>query len=176
MRSIVRLSLIGLVLLVAVGYAINLNQGKAIDENIPASVEAGMCLDAGTSLVVDFGSGSTLPTQVKCVQNFEGYSWDLFEAAGLEVSGTDKYPVGFVCRIEGFPSESEEPCTETPGTKNGSWAYFLGDENNEWQYSPIGASTHKVKCGISEGWRFLLPGESIQTPPRISLNSYACKN
>lgn len=176
MRSIVRLSLIGLVLLVAVGYAINLNQGKAIDENIPASVEAGMCLDAGTSLVVDFGSGSKLPTEVKCVQNFEGYSWDLFEAAGLEVSGTDKYPVGFVCRIEGFPSDSEEPCTETPGTKNGSWAYFLGDENNEWKYSPIGASTHKVKCGVSEGWRFLLPGESIQTPPRISLNSYACNN
>lgn len=176
MRSIVRLSLIGLVLLVAVGYAVNLNQGQAIDENIPASVEAGMCLDAGTSLVVDFGSGSSLPTEVKCVQNFEGYSWDLFEAAGLEVSGTDKYPVGFVCRIEGFPSESEELCTETPGTKNGSWAYFLGDENNEWQYSPIGASTHKVKCGVSEGWRFLLPGESIQTPPRISLNSYACNN
>jgi hypothetical protein len=176
MRSIVRLSLIGLVLLVAVGYAVNLNQGQAIDENIPASVEAGMCLDAGTSLVVDFGSGSTLPTEMKCVQNFEGYSWDLFEAAGLEVSGTDKYPVGFVCRIEGFPSESEESCTETPGTKNGSWAYFLGDENNEWQYSPIGASTHKVKCGVSEGWRFLLPGESIQTPPRISLNSYACNN
>ena len=176
MRSIVRLSLIGLVLLVAIGYAINLNQSKAIEESIPASVEAGMCLDAGTSLVVDFGTSSDKPAEVKCVKSYNGYSWDLFEAAGLEVSGTDKYPVGFVCRIEGFPSESQEPCTDTPGTKNGSWAYFLGNENNSWTYSPIGASTHKVKCGVSEGWRFLLPGESIQTPPRISLKSYGCNN
>jgi hypothetical protein len=176
MRSIVRLSLIGLVLLVAIGYAINLNQSKAIEESIPASVEAGMCLDAGTSLVVDFGTSSDKPAEVKCVKSYNGYSWDLFEAAGLVVSGTDKYPVGFVCRIEGLPTESEEPCTDTPGTKNGSWAYFLGDENNSWIYSPIGASTHKVKCGVSEGWRFLLPGESIQTPPRISLKSYGCNN
>jgi hypothetical protein len=176
MRLFVRLSLLGLVLLVAIGFAINLNQSQAIEESIPVSVETGMCLDAGTSLVVDFGSGSDKPTETKCVQNFKGYSWDFFEAAGLEVSGTDKYPVGFVCRIEGLPSEDEEPCADTPGTKNGSWAYFLGDEKNKWQYSPIGASTHKVKCGVSEGWRFLLPGEPIQTPPRISLNSYACKN
>jgi hypothetical protein len=176
MRSIVRLSLVGLVLLVAVGYAINLNQSKALEESIPASVEAGMCLDAGTSLVVDFGTASDKPAEVLCVKNFTGYSWDMFEAAGLEVSGTDKYPVGFVCRIEGLPGEDVEPCAETPGTKNGSWAYFLGTETNSWLYSPIGASTHKVKCGVSEGWRFLLPGESIQTPPRISLKSYGCNN
>jgi hypothetical protein len=176
MRSFVRLSLIGLVILVAIGFALNSNQNQAIDESIPASVEAGMCLDAGTSLVVDYGSASDKPAEVMCVKNFKGYSWDMFEAAGLTVSGTDKYPVGFVCRIEGFPSEDVEPCAETPGTKNGSWAYFLGDENNSWVYSPIGASTHKVKCGVSEGWRFLLPGESIQTPPRISLKSYGCNN
>jgi hypothetical protein len=176
MRSIVRLSLVGLVLLVAVGYVINLNQSKAIEESIPVSVEAGMCLDAGTSLVIDFGTASDKPAEVICVKNFTGYSWDMFEAAGLEVSGTDRYPVGFVCRIEGLPGEDVEPCAETPGTKNGSWAYFLGDENNNWLYSPIGASTHKVKCGVSEGWRFLLPGESIQTPPRISLKSYGCNN
>jgi hypothetical protein len=176
MRLFVRLSLVGLVILVAVGFASNLKWQVQTVDYVPASVEAGTCVDAGTSLVVDFGSESEKPTEVKCVQNFKGYSWDLFEAAGLEVSGTDKYPVGFVCRIEGFPSESEEPCSDTPGTKNGSWAYFLGDEKNQWQYSPIGASTHKVKCGVSEGWRFLLPGESIQTPPRISLTSYVCKN
>jgi hypothetical protein len=176
MRLFVRLSLIGLVLLVAVGFASNLKWQVQTVDYVPASVEAGMCLDAGTSLVVDYGSASDKPAQVKCVKNFQGYSWDLFEAAGLTVSGTDKYPVGFVCRIEEFPSEKIEPCAETPGTKNGSWAYFLGDENNSWVYSPIGASTHKVKCGVSEGWRFLLPGESIQTPPRIDLKRYVCNN
>ena len=176
MRLFVRLSLIGLVLLVAIGFASNLNwQVKTVDY-VPASVEAGTCLDAGTTLVVDFGTESKKPSEIKCVKNFTGYSWDMFEAAGLSVSGTDKYPVGFVCRIEGFPGEDVEPCAETPGTKNGSWAYFLGTENNSWLYSPIGASTHKVKCGVSEGWRFLLPGESIQTPPRISLKSYGCNN
>ena len=174
MRSFVRFSLIGLVALVAIGFAVNQQQSDG-DKNKPQStVTTGLCSTDGTSLVVDFGNDEAVIE--KCVTNFSGYSWDLFEAAGLDVAGTEKYPVGFVCRIQGIPNEQDEPCTDTPGTKNGSWAYFLTDETGAWQYSPIGASTHKSKCGVAEGWRFLKPNEPVQTPPRSTPQVYDCTN
>jgi hypothetical protein len=173
MRFFVRISLIGLVVLVAIGFALN-QQPNGDGDEVPATVSNEICLDDGVSLVVDFGTGQEQPVIEKCIKNFSGYSWDIFDAAGLDVAGTEKYPVGFVCRIENFPNEKNEACKETPGTKNGSWAYFLGDDSGNWKYSPVGASTHKVECGVGEGWRFLLPGEPVQTPPRIKLKTYVC--
>ena len=176
MRSFVRISLIGLVALVAIGFAFNQQQTNGDGDEVLPAVTSVLCTDNGTSLVIDFGTDQNEALLEKCVQNFEGNSWDLFEAAGVNVTGTEKYPVGFVCRIQEFPSDANEACKETPGTKNGSWAFFLSDENGVWEYSPIGASTHKVRCGLSEGWRFLLPGEPVQTPPRVTLKNYVCNN
>lgn len=176
MRSFVRLSLIGLVVLVAIGFAVNQQQTNGDGDEVLPTVTADLCTDQGTSLVIDFGTKQIEPLIEKCVQDFEGNSWDLFEAAKVSVTGTEKYPVGFVCRIQGFPTENTEPCKETPGNKNGSWAYFLSDENGAWKYSPVGASMHKAACGVSEGWRFLLPGEPVQTPPRVTLKTYVCNN
>jgi hypothetical protein len=176
MRSFVRLSLIGLVALVAIGFVVNQQQTSGDGDEVLPTVTNGQCVDAGTSLIVDFGTDQSQQQIEKCIQNFDGYSWDLFEAASIEVSGTEKYPVGFVCRIENFPNEEQEKCIDTPGTKNGSWAYFLSEQDGSWKYSPIGASTHKAKCGVSEGWRFLMPGEPVQTPPRVAPKTYACSN
>jgi hypothetical protein len=176
MKSFVRISLIGLVSLVAIGFAFNQQQTNGDGDEVLPTATSVLCTDIGTSLVIDFGTDESQPLIEKCVQDFEGNSWDLFEAAGVGVTGTEKYPVGFVCRIQDFPSESTEACKETPGTKNGSWAYFLSNEDGAWEYSPIGASTHKVQCGVSEGWRFLLPGEPVQTPPRVTLKTYVCNN
>jgi hypothetical protein len=162
------------VALVAIGFAVTQQQTGGDKEKPQALVVSGLCSDLGTSLVVDFGTDQSAPVIEKCVQNFEGNSWDLFEAAGTEVTGTEKYPVGFVCRIENFPDESSEPCKDTPGTKNGSWAYFLTDENGSWKYSPVGSSTHKVQCGVGEGWRYLLPGEPTNTAPRSKPRTYGC--
>jgi hypothetical protein len=176
MRSFVRYSLIGLVALVAIGFVVNQQQVNSDEGEVLPVVSEGMCTENGTSLVIDFGTSQSTPVIEKCVENFTGYSWDLFEAAEINVSGTEKYPVGFVCRINNFPGEKTEKCKETPGTKNGSWAYFLADDTGNWKYSPIGAATHKVKCGKSEGWRFLLPGEPVQTPPRVTLKNNVCTN
>ena len=174
MRSFVRISLIGLVALVAIGFAVNQQQTSGTGDKEQATVLPGVCEKDGISFVVDFGTSQTQAMIAKCIQNFTGYSWDLFEQANIEVTGTEKYPVGFVCRIENFPNDNQEKCQDTPGNKTGSWAYFLTDENGDWKYSPIGASTHKAKCGVSEGWRFLLPGEPTQSPPRVSLKAYVC--
>jgi len=176
MRSFVRFSLIGLIALVAIGFAFNQQQINGGGDEVLPKVTSSLCTVNGTSLVIDFGTGESETLIEKCVQNFAGNSWDLFEAADLKVAGTEKYPVGFICRIQDFPIKANEPCKETPGTTNGSWAYFLSDDSGAWKYSPIGAAMHKVQCGISEGWRFLLPGEAVQTPPRVTLKKYVCNN
>jgi hypothetical protein len=174
MRLFVRLSLIGLIALTAFGYFASQSQVSQEVKLDKVTLSQGVCLEDGISLVVDFGTKNQRPTLEKCIQGFLGYSWDLFEQAEIKVAGTEKYPVGFVCRIEDFPSIDQEKCLDTPGNSNGSWAYFLTDANGAWQYSPVGASTHKTKCGTSEGWRFLLPGEPVQTPPRLKPKSFNC--
>lgn len=164
MRGLVRLSLIGLVALVALGFW--LQQSKP--ENQPEQeviVSQGACATAGINLVVDFGSDSDANLIQKCVQNFAGTSWKLLTTAGLTVSGTEKYPSSFLCRINGFPNEESEKCVDTPGLKNGSWAFFIANDSG-WQYSSFGAASHRAKCGTSEGWRFLLPNEKLDTYPR----------
>jgi hypothetical protein len=164
MRRFVRLSLIGLVALVAVGFW--LQQSKpAAQPAQKATVSEGACTSAGVSLVVDFGSNSDAPLIQRCVSNFEGTSWKLLTTAGLKVQGTEKYPSSFLCRINSYPDEATEKCIDTPGIKNGSWAFFIATDSG-WQYSAFGAASHMTKCGTSEGWRYLLPNESLDTYPR----------
>jgi len=179
MRLLVRLSLVGLVGLVAIGFAVN--QWLQTDSNPTDSpkssvtVQDGQCETKGVSLVVDFGSESELQAIEKCVSNYNDTSWNLFEAAGLSVTGTSKYPVGFVCRIQNFPTESKEPCRDMPDTSVGSWSYFVAAAGaSDWQYSTWGAATHKPACGTAEAWLFKLPSEDLEEPPLNKPKTSVC--
>lgn len=177
MRLFVRLSLIGLVALVAAGFMLSGNQATPKAESTPeALVLTGQCAEAGISVVVDFGTGQQEKLIEKCVQNYQGNSWNLLTVAGFEVTGTEKYPTSFLCRINQIPDEKTEKCITTPGTLNGSWAYFLSDPvSKQWKYSDFGAATHNAKCGMAEGWRFLLPGEDLKTAPSVNPVTTSCE-
>jgi hypothetical protein len=179
MRLLVRLSLVGLVGLVAIGFAVN--QWLQTDSNPADSPKSsvvvvdGQCESEGVSLVVDFGSESELQAIEKCISNYTDTSWNIFEAAGLSVTGTSKYPVGFVCRIEDFPAESKEPCRDMPDTSVGSWSYFVAAAGaSDWQYSTWGAATHKPACGTAEAWLFKLPSEDLEEPPLNKPKTSVC--
>jgi hypothetical protein len=173
MRLFVRLSLVGLILLIAIGFWIQSTSTKEIAKLAPVTAN-GLCEGDGVSIVVDFGTDSELAPIQKCVTNYVGNSWNLMITSGIKVGGTSKYPVGFVCRINGIPTKETESCIETPGAANGSWAFYLV-EANSWEYSSFGASSHASKCGTTEGWRFLLPGESTSTFPRIKPVKHSCE-
>ncbi|NBS60737.1 MAG: hypothetical protein EBT26_01590 [Microbacteriaceae bacterium] len=159
--------------LVAIGFL--LNRTSPTNPEVRSSVvSVGQCVESGTSLVIDFGSNSDSSLIQKCVSNYSGTSWNLFAAAGLEVSGTEQYPVGFVCRINGYPTESAEKCTSTPGATTGSWAFFISNAG-KWEYSPVGSAGHRTKCGTAEGWRFLSPTEGLTTPPRVKPIIHSCE-
>ena len=116
----------------------------------------GSCSEDGTTLVIEYGPLEQV-TIVRCVQDFSGNGWELFEAAELSVEGTADYPNSFVCRIQGLPSTEVEPCDGTPSAQTGSWIYFVAnadDEPRNWQRSPVGAASRTPKCGDSEAWVF----------------------
>lgn len=171
MRLLMRITLIGLVALVALGYL--LNQPKPL-ANKSVSVSQGLCQDSGTSLVIDFGTDSNKPKIEKCIKDFTGTSWNLLKAAGIKVEGTEKYPAGFVCRINGQPDATQEKCIDTPGALNGSWAFFTAT-SSKWEYSAFGASMHKAQCGTTEGWRFLRVDEALTTFPRSAPVINSCE-
>lgn len=179
MRLFVRLSLLGLVALVAAGFLLSGNQDtpEASPQASPeATVLDGQCAGAGISVVVDFGKERANKTIEKCVQNYEGNSWNLLAVAGFEVEGTEKYPTAFLCRINQVPDKKTEKCISTPGTLNGSWAYFIADaESQTWSYSEYGAATHMAKCGSAEGWRFLQPDEDLKTAPSVKPVTNSCE-
>ena len=175
MRLFVRLSLLGLVALVAFGFWLNGNQGTP-EPDSPVSVQSGQCENPGISVVVDFGKASTNRTVEKCVSSFTGNSWNLLRSAGFDVRGTEKYPEAFVCRIDMIPDLKSEKCISTPGSTSGSWAYFLAEPGSEqWVYSNYGAANHIAVCGSAEGWRFLSPDEEIDTPPTVKPVTTNCE-
>ena len=172
-RFRLRTVLIALLALVAIGGLIsrvpNLNLGFYSSKD---------CSVQSTTLVVDFGTGSTPQSSLRCASNFTGTGWQLFAATGFHVEGTSQYPTGFVCRIEQVPSPRQDACLNTPDNKNGHWAYFYSTAStgNTWHFSPIGAATRKPKCGDWDGWRYLLPGEdAASNPPRQEPSPYSCK-
>jgi hypothetical protein len=177
-RRFVRASLIGLIALVAIGsWLIGAHQSSPKDSGQGASTWIqGECHKGdreGTTLVVDFGEASGKSSLVRCVQNYSGNSWALFAAAGMKVTGTAQYPVGFVCRINGVPTAAAQSCASTPDASTGSWAFFIG--SNVWQYALAGASSYQTTCGAVEGWRYVAPGQQVETTaPRVAPHAFIC--
>jgi hypothetical protein len=166
-----RAVLIFLIALVALGGVINLEMEKSNTSN--ATVSDGACSDKGVTLVIDFGTNSSQEPIARCVLDFSGTGWELFEAAGVKVAGTSEYPEAFVCRIDNFPDYEKEDCLGTPDFASGSWTYFYSSASAngqnlppaKWQRSPVGAATRMPACGEFEGWLFAKSPSEISTDP-----------
>lgn len=170
--------LVALVALVAIGGLISTipSEQNAKPAAKAANFHEGQCSnEAGVTLVVDFGPSSGRETLVRCAKDFAGTGWQLFAAAEVEVSGTDEFATGFVCRVAGWPSVEAQPCTSTPTPAEGTWAYFVSTDEDTWQFSGQGAAMRKPKCGTAEGWRFVEPGEvGSQSVPKTSPVTFGC--
>ena len=176
MKISLRTVLIALVVLVAAGGVISTVPSDQKSSGAQTEVLQRQCsVGEGVSLVVDFGTSSGKNIAEFCVKNFESTGWELLAAAGLDAKGTSEYETGFVCRLDNWPSEAEQPCTKTPTNAQGTWAYF-NSKSNAWQFSGQGASSRKPGCGEVDGWRFVEPGEvASQSEPRLLPAASACK-
>lgn len=173
--------LIGLIALVAIIGAFTFfssnNESKQVASGEGATTTSdGACVDSGVTLSVDFGKKSGLESIVKCSKDFIGTGWDLPTAVGVKVEGSEKYPVGFACRINGYPAEEVQSCGSKPTYTRGYWSYFQSNSlsPSTWHLSDVGASETKPSCGDFEGWVFV-ENETPDVKPTLRAASFICK-
>ncbi len=125
---------IWLIIIFAWGWA-DLKQGNAQEFN-------------RVGLVVQFGDDSFITRCIVFNENsLSGY--EVLRRSGLQIEAAISALGVAICKIndEGCPPES---CfCAYPNY----WSYWHLEGNN-WQYSPLGASSHYVKGGDVEGWRW----------------------
>ncbi len=174
MRNSLRVALIGLIALVAVGWFFANSKAPTANPSIQTPVQ-----DAkSVTLVVDFGKASGKPVQSFDLQNVKSNAtgWDLFALANLNVQGTQQFPAGFVCRIEGWPTETSQDCADTPAYSEGHWAYYVTSIQlgGGWLLSGQGAATHIPDCAAYEGWAWVAAGQE-SVAPRFDVQPRGCK-
>ena len=204
-RKFLRATLIGLIALAALasvwpalsaGLGIKFSVGSqpsASGDGVTQSGNtAGTCtIDRpGVTLVIDFGSTSKAMPRTYCAESNPATGWDVFKSAGATVSGTSQYPVGFTCRINGFPSPAQQDCQHTPTNQEGSWVYYTATaqggsaqggtaqgNSHEWRFSMIGSSMVHPHCGDYQGWRFEKGGYGVADKlPRVKPEPFQCAN
>jgi len=148
-----------------------------------AALPSAQAFESSTSLksvtlVIDYGVGSKLATKVVDLTDIPSSTsgWALFGLAKQRVQGTKQFPVGFVCRINGWPSVKKQNCAGTPAYRDGHWAYYVTNYQlgPGWLLSGQGAATHIPDCGSYEGWSWI-PGGQPNRPPRYKVETRACK-
>jgi hypothetical protein len=126
---------------------------------VQSPAHAAACTSAdGVSVVVDFnqlGGG----VQRACVPD-QGTAADLFVAAGHALEQVQQQP-GFVCRVDGLPSD--QACVRTPPT-NAYWGLWWSDgQSGTWTYATQGAYDLDVPDGGSVA--FSWNGSSTRSEP-----------
>ncbi|WP_018681364.1 hypothetical protein [Actinokineospora enzanensis] len=158
---------------------------SAID---PTKGYAGVCAGAdaltGVTVVIDFneldGNGGTAaPTITRCSPDpgpgTPRTGIKALQDAGIAITGSTQWGLGFVCRLEGRPSATEtlprttnptykESCARTPPA-NAYWGYWYADgSGTTWTYSSYGALNRNVIPGGFEGWSFSLNKTATTNP------------
>lgn len=172
--------LIGLIALVAVIGAFSfftspqkeqIEKGSGLSS---ASID-GACVGSGVTFVVDFGKSANRDSIVRCAKDFTGSGWDLPNEVGVKMEGSEKYPVGFACRIDGYPAEEVQSCGPKPTYKLGYWSYFQANSlsPSTWRLSEVGAAETKPECGDYEGWVFV-ENDKPDTLPSLPAAAFIC--
>ncbi|MGI8523577.1 MAG: hypothetical protein ACR2K3_09770 [Nocardioides sp.] len=133
----------------------------------PAS--AATCSTArGVSVVVDhheLGGG----VQTVCDAGGAGeYADRQFTESGFALTYVQRQP-GFVCRVDGAPSD--DPCVNTPPS-DAYWGVWWSDgTSGKWTYSSTGVTSLKVPAGgyVALSWI----GSSSASPPGIAPKAHA---
>ncbi|EST37335.1 hypothetical protein N566_13585 [Streptomycetaceae bacterium MP113-05] len=128
----------------------------------------GFCPDGtGVTVVVDFRElgGRTV---VRCAVGSQETGLAALKAAGIQVTGTNRWGASFVCRLEGRPTPENEPCIDTPPA-SAYWSYWHAPNGGSWTYSQYGATYRTPPEGSFEGWSFSMGRDPDSAPvPRIT--------
>ena len=124
----------------------------------PASAQAAAACpsSSGVTVVVDFGGWR----KIGCAAGDPKTGLAALTAAGFTKVMVARFPA-MVCRINGVPKASIDPCVVTaPPTRY--WSYWHAARGGTWTYSSAGAATFNPKPGTVEGWAY-----GAGTPPKV---------
>lgn len=131
----------------------------------PTASAAGCAGAGGVTVVVDYNQlgGSTLQA---CVADGGGrIARGVFSSAGVSQSDVARTP-GFVCRVNGKPNQSQDPCVNTPPA-TAYWSLWWTDGNGgPWVYSSLGVNSLKVPDGGYLAWSW--QGQAAKSPPEVA--------
>lgn len=126
----------------------------------------------GVTVVVNYGLLSEDRDAV-CVDLSEdsAIAKDVMDFAGYDLEGTGTYGDQIVCRVNGFPSESEaftvegeQPHLETCADMPPAFAYWAlwqkATPDGEWAYAEEGVGTLELQAGQTIGVVFSTGGET----------------
>ncbi len=75
-------------------------------------------------------------------------------AAGFTPAGDEEDGPAFMCRIDGDPTEAQDPCVTTPPA-SAYWSFWYADAGqNTWTYSQYGATSYHPPEGSVDAWSF----------------------
>jgi hypothetical protein len=136
----------------------------AVADPVPRAAHAAACAPGtGVSVVVDF-TAFGLGVQVGCFSGDPATGLAALQGAGFAVTGTQRWGLAFVCRIDGLPTPAVDPCINTPPA-SAYWSYWHAVPGGTWSYSAFGASSYNPAIGTVEGWRFGSGQAPSITPP-----------
>jgi len=130
----------------------------------PRAADAAACTPGtGVTVVVDF-TAFGLGVQTGCRLGDPPTGLNALQGAGFTVTGTQRWGLAFVCRINGQPTPAQDPCVNTPPL-TAYWSYWHGTPGGTWTYSSVGASSYNPAIGTVEGWRYGSGQAPSITPP-----------
>jgi hypothetical protein len=132
--------------------------------------------DVYVAVVVDFGSGSSMPSVSKCVPVASNAHDSDALAAAVGALNLAYSSSGLLCSIDNDPVNGVQNCGESVGSGNFDyWSYWHGSSGS-WVYANDGPAEHSVASQANdvEGWRFQVdqPDNSSDPPPGVA-PSYA---
>ncbi|GIJ79956.1 hypothetical protein SAMN05443287_102478 [Micromonospora phaseoli] len=128
--------------------------GLIVVEPSPRAAQAAACTGtSGVTVVVDYGPlGGGV--QVACALGDPATGLAALQGAGFTVTGTQRWGLAFVCRINGQPTAASDPCINTPPA-SAYWSYWHASGSGAaWSYSTLGAGSYNPAPGTVEGWSF----------------------
>jgi hypothetical protein len=109
--------------------------------------------DTGVTVIVDDHNLGEGKIYVGCALGEQANGAEALVHAGFHAEGTSEYGLGFICRIDGEPTPTEQTCEHTPGA-SAYWTYWHGKPGGQWGFSGCGAESCKPAIGSVEGWGF----------------------
>lgn len=133
----------------------------AVEPFAPAAHAASCTGSTGVTVTVDF-AGLGGGVAVNCALGDPTTGLTALTGAGYTITGTVRWGLAFVCRINGQPTAAVDACVNTPPA-TAYWSYWHATPGGTWTYSTVGASSYNPAPGTVEGWAY-----GAGSPPSVS--------